>query len=148
MTNAESYDAISTAEPPLRISDWLWCPLYAKLWWAAVPIYWAGMAVSGHVPSLDAFYDSAAAGFAMIAFFPPLIACVLCFGFFREWLAKQHFVVEEDDSQSSVSPSHYSPPLGPSGIPAALDPLDFRSGLLWNGNPANPSNPIGFNRVS
>ncbi|MBJ7377092.1 hypothetical protein [Sphingobium sp.] len=142
------YDANSTRRPPLRVSDWLWRPLHAKLWWAAVLLYWVGMAVSGYVPPLDAFYDSAAAGFAMIFFFPPLIACVLCFGFFRECLAKQHYVTEEEDSQTPMSRSHYSPPIGPSGVPAALDPLDPRSGLLWNNNPANPNNPIGFNRVS
>ena len=24
----------------LRLSEWIWRPWYAKLWWAAIPIYW------------------------------------------------------------------------------------------------------------
>ena len=36
------------------------------------------------IPFVHETYDSAAAGFLTIFFFPPLVAFILCFGFFRE----------------------------------------------------------------
>ncbi|WP_066602887.1 hypothetical protein [Sphingobium cupriresistens] len=131
---------------PLRIGDWLWRPVYAKLWWSAVPLYWGGMAASEHVQRLGDFYGSAAAGFLTIFFFPPLVAFILCFGFFREWLAAQSHA----DSDAEVADEMFlgADSYGPSGMPCEFDPLDPRSGTLWVGNTLNPLNAAYINRAS
>jgi hypothetical protein len=74
----------ATAQP--KAADWLWRPRFAKLWWAAIPIYWAAAAASLKIPALATFYSSAAAGFLNVAFFPPTALLVLGFGFARAWL--------------------------------------------------------------
>src|SRR3546814_7287152 len=35
-----------TARPPVA-RNWLWKPWYAKLWWAAIPVYWTGAVALG-----------------------------------------------------------------------------------------------------
>lgn len=38
--------------PNSQLSAWLWKPWYAKLWWATIPVWWIGMAVSMRVDPL------------------------------------------------------------------------------------------------
>lgn len=129
-----------------NIGDFLWRPRYAKLWWAAVPIYWLGMAGSLRFSLLAEFYESAVAGFLTVFFFPPIVALILCFGFFREWLATLQPADELTLSPDDCFPNSDS--YGPSGMPWEFDPLDPRSGALWNGSPLNPINPAYINRAS
>lgn len=144
MPNADQNRPDLADRRPLRIGDWLWRPVYAKLWWTAVPLYWGGMAASEHVQPLGAFYDSAVAGFLTIFFFPPLVAVILCFGFFRKWLvAHTHADSDADFSHDTLfSADRYAP----SG--RQCDPLDPESGVFWIGNPLNPTHPSNINRVS
>ncbi|MFZ5700686.1 MAG: hypothetical protein ACOY4P_04965 [Pseudomonadota bacterium] len=106
-------------------SDWLWRPWYAKLWWAAIVVYWLGMAASLKVALLDQFYTSALAGFLNIAFFPALALMVLGIGFARKWFAWSDW--------EFVEPTHEQmfPKRSVGGMrdPCA-DPLDPRSGAL------------------
>lgn len=136
----------SSYQRPLRIGDWLWRPVYAKLWWTTVPFYWGGMAASEYVKPVGAFYDSAASGFLTIFFFPPLVAVILCFGFFREWLV----VHPHANSDSSFADEMFLGPdsFGPSAMPWEFDPMDSRSGAQRNGSPLNPNNPGYVNRAS
>lgn len=129
---------------PLRIGDWLWRPVSAKLWWTAVPLYWGGMAASEHVQALGAFYDSAAAGFLTFFFFPPLVAAILCFGFFRKWL------VAQPHADCAADFSHEPHPGADSYARSGMqcDPLNPESGVFWIGNPLNPSHPSNINRAS
>ena len=146
MPNTDQINSPSADRRPLMVGEWLWRPAYAKLWWAAVPLYWGGMAASGRVQPLAAFYDSAAAGFLTIFFFPPLVAFILCFGFFREWLVAQPHAdsgVDFTDEMFLGADSY-----GPSGMPCEFDPLDPRSGTLWVGNTLNPLNAAYINRAS
>lgn len=69
-----------------RAADYLWRPWYAKLWWAAIPTYWLGMAVSSFVPVLGDFFASALAGFLNVLFYPFIALLVLGAGFARAWL--------------------------------------------------------------
>lgn len=119
--NVEEPSASTTVHP--RSLDCLWRPWYAKLWWAAIPVYWLGMAASFQVVQLQEFYTSALAGFLHIAFFPPLALMVLGLGFAREWL--------EWTDWESVEPTHEQmfPKRSVGGMrdPYA-DPLDPRSG--------------------
>lgn len=146
MSTADEIDASPGSRHSLKVDDWLWRPLYAKLWWAAIPIYWSGMALSSRSPTLDAFYSSALAGFMSVFFFPPLVAVILCFGFFRAWLDTHSS--SADGQLMEVEEYLSSDRLGPSGMPWEFDPLDQRSGAHWNGSPINPINPLGINRAS
>src|SRR3546814_17960880 len=61
-------------------------PWYAKLWLAAIPVYWTGAVASLKVPALAEFYTSALAGYLNMLFFPPTALLVLGFGFVKAWL--------------------------------------------------------------
>ena len=140
MPNTDHINSPSADRRPLMVGEWLWRPAYAKLWWAAVPLYWGGMAASGRVQPLAAFYDSAAAGFLTIFFFPPLVAFILCFGFFREWLVAQPHA--DFSHETLLGANSYAPSA------MQVDPLDPESGVFWIGNPLNPTHPSNINRVS
>src|SRR3546814_17984770 len=84
LSDASTADTVR--EPVAR--DWLWKPWYAKLWWAAIPVYWAGAAASLKLPALAEFYTSALAGYLNMLFFPLTTLLVLGFGFIRAWLNK------------------------------------------------------------
>lgn len=130
----------------LRVGDWLWRPLYAKLWWAAVPLYWIGMGAGLYSEAVAEFYNSALAGYLTIFFFPPMVALILCFGFFRVCLA----VHSNGDNHTDCSGEMFlgADTHGPSGMSCEFDPLDSRSGVFWIGNPLNPTHPSNINRVS
>ena len=66
MTTAVDMPATESAAPQLKAADWLWRPWYAKAWWAAIPVWWIGMAASTKIAPLEAFYDSALAGLSLI----------------------------------------------------------------------------------
>lgn len=138
----------SSAIPELEVpqpaaADWLWRPWYAKLWWAAIPIYWAAAAASLKISALAAFYDSAAAGFANILFFPPTALFILGFGFARarfdsplvgdplsdEEIEELKHMGSEDEDWEHLGP-HWS-----------VDMYDPRSGGLYIGNPNSLQHP-------
>ena len=134
------------AKCSVRVSYWLWRPLYARLWWAAVPFYWAAMAASSRAEFLSAFYSSAFAGFANVFFFPPLVALILSYGFFKTWLARAEFDPDFDSDEHAAEYFAGRNLYGPSGMPREFDPLDQASGALWIGNPLNPLNGAYINR--
>ncbi|WP_214442679.1 hypothetical protein, partial [Sphingobium yanoikuyae] len=71
------------------------------------------------------FYHSAAAGFANVLFFPPIVGLVLCYGFFRDRLAKANFELDEEaEGYLEWRRKRY----GPSGMLREFDPLDPASG--------------------
>jgi hypothetical protein len=122
--NADAATTTSVVERP-HASDWLWRPWYAKLWWAAIVIYWLGMAASVKVVLLEEFYTGALAGFLNIAFFPPLALMVLGLGYAREWFAWSDW--------EFVEPTHEQmfPKRSVGGMRDPYsDPLDPRSGAL------------------
>ena len=140
----EPNDADRNADK-LRLRDWLWRPWYAKLWWSGVPVYWLGMLATLKLHVLADVYRSAAAGYLNIFFFPPLVALILSFGFFRAWLVRlNHFAGIGALDENCLFNDKY----GPSGMPWEFDPLDPRSGAFWIGNPLNPLNSSNINRVS
>ena len=131
----------ATAQP--KAANWLWRPWYAKLWWAAIPIYWAAAAASLKIPVLATFYNSAAAGFLNVAFFPPTALLVLGFGLARAWLDRPlvgdplsdeeieelERIRMEDEEWERLGP-HWS-----------VDMYDPRSGGLYIGNPNSLQHP-------
>jgi hypothetical protein len=118
----ERSDAVAVRPKAVK---WLWHPWPAKLWWAAITIYWAGKVGSFYLPDWDEFYTGALAGFLNIAFFPPLALMVLGVGFARAWF--------DASDWDFVEPSHEEmfPKRSVGGMRDAYsDPLDPRSGAL------------------
>ncbi|PZU64037.1 hypothetical protein [Sphingobium sp.] len=147
------HPAESTTDIP-KVSEWLWRPWYAKLWWAAIPVWWLGMAVATRVDFLAALYGGALAGYLNILFFPMTALMVLGVGYARERL--DNFVgqgvgmpltaEEEQDlaemTRQRISADHERMM---NDIRARSNPLDPRSGPLWIGNTLNPNNPAYIN---
>jgi hypothetical protein len=124
---AEADVPLETA-PRSRLSDHIWRPWYAKLWWASIPVYWIGMGLSSRVSLLADFYDLALAGYLNVLFFPPTALMVLGLEYAREWMSAVGW-------SGDYEPDHrFGPELGPSGLPFYADPLDPRSGPLWIGH--------------
>lgn len=135
---AEPFEEAQHDEVEIRsISDWIWKPWYAKLWWALIPIYWLGAFLARSLSVLDVFYSSALAGFINVFMLPPTALIVLAAGFLRQWTRQIDW--------SSMEPSDHDPfgrsDRGPTGLPRFIDPIDPRSGGCWIGNPENPLNP-------
>lgn len=126
-------------------ADWLWRPWYAKLWWAMIPIYWAGATASLKIPGLAAFYDSVPAAYLQMLFFPPTALLVLGFGYARAWLDArpgsgdplsdeeieelERMRMEDEDWERFGRP-HWS-----------IDIYDPDSGGLYVGNPLSLQHP-------
>lgn len=136
MTNEATMQSVDEAtlgvpaERP-RASDYLWRPWYARLWWAAIPVYWIGMAVSSRVPLLADFYDLALAGYLNVLFFPPTALMVLGVGYVRERIAPIDWSGASDPGDWVYS---VNGDRGPSRMPFYVDPLDPRSGPYWIGD--------------
>lgn len=123
--------------PPERVqraplSAFLWRPWYARLWWAAIPAYWAGMALSSQVPLIADFYGLALAGYLNVLFFPPTALMVLGLEYAREWMGS----IDWSDEYEPFTLFNRS--RGPSGLPFYADELDPRSGPLWIGHQPPP----------
>ena len=123
MPSADTLPDIAASRP--KATDWFWRSLYAKLWRAAIVLYWAAKVGSPASSALDQFYTSALAGFLNVAFFPPLALMVLGMGFARAWFAWSDW--------EFVEPTHEQmfPRKSVSGLSDPYsDPLDPRSGML------------------
>lgn len=129
-----------------QLSAWLWRPWYAKLWWSAVPVWWAGMAVSTQVDALASFYRGGIAGYLNVLFFPITALMVLGVGYVRECLdssiervdgaplSKENAEVLREGRRREEHNRLLD------GIGKGTDMFDPRSGPLWIGNPLNPLN--------
>lgn len=77
----QAEDAFSRQE--LLLSDWLWRPWYAKLWWAAIPLYWLTMGEPTRPECLQAFAESGYAVATNILFIPITPLAMFGLRFFR-----------------------------------------------------------------
>ena len=126
-----------------RASDWLWRPWHAKLWWAAIPAWWVGMVASTKVAPLEAFYDSALAGFLNVLFFPMTALLVLGVGYARNWLTdfapvRGGIPLSDDSALVAVLEDDHLRAM--EEVSATTDMHDPRSGTLYVGNPISPNN--------
>lgn len=133
-----------------KLSAWLWRPWYAKLWWAAIPAWWLGMAMATRVDFLAAFYRGAVAGYLNVLFFPMTALMVLGVGYIRERL--DEFVGQGDGTSLTDEEAMRAPQRmwtehdrAMEDLAATTDMFDPRSGALWIGNPLNPNNPAYIN---
>lgn len=144
MTTAVDMQATEPAVPQLKAADWLWRPWYAKAWWAAIPVWWIGMAASTKIAPLEAFYDSAPAGFLNVLFFPMTALMVLGIGYAQNWLAGFTSQGEggplSDDAAARIARLWEEHDRAMEDIHASSDIHDPRSGVLYVGNPISPNN--------
>lgn len=71
------------AVPLVRLSHWLWRPLYAKLWWGLIPLYWLAIAEPTRPALLDTFARSGYTAVTHAIFNPIVPLIVLGAGYFR-----------------------------------------------------------------
>lgn len=128
----------TVAASQLRASDWLWRPWYAKLWWATIPFWWAGMTASMKVAPLAAFYESALAGYLNVVFFPLIALVALGVGWARAFISG--FALEGGEklpvealTALNEAEEGYEEVL--EDLIASTDPTDPRSDGLYFGNP-------------
>jgi len=122
----ESYE-LRVISPRPRASDWLWKPWYAKLWWAAIPIYWAPAGGPTRIASVADFYDSGYAIVPNLLFLPATALCILGFRYFGRMLDEGGSVEiwRDRDHGSRRRP----------GLPhPSMDEFNPRSGPRWIGN--------------
>ncbi len=148
MNTAVDMSPTDPAAPRLKLADWLWRPWYAKAWWATIPVWWIGMAASTKVAPLEAFYDSAPAGFLNVLFFPMTALMVLGVGFAQHWLATfpkaGDGVPISEETAARVAKLWEEHERGMEDLHAGTDIHDPRSGGLYIGNPLSLQHPNRF----
>lgn len=111
----------------LRASDYFWKPWYAKLWWAAIPLYWAPAGGPTRIASLGDFYESGYAVVTNIVFLPVTALLILGFGYFSRRLDEGEPIEPRNDVGYGTRHRY--------GIPnPAMDETNPRSGRNWIGN--------------
>lgn len=142
-----------SGRPLPKLAVWIWRPWYAKLWWAAIPVWWLGTLAATRISPLGAFYGGALAGYLNILFYPMTALMVLGVGYVRERL--DGFVGTGDGTPLSDEEEDEEAFYRRRDLEehdrlakrwrAGFDPSDPRSGPLWIGNPLNPTNPGHIN---
>lgn len=146
----EERNNVSVPDAP-KLSAWLWSPWYAKLWWAAIPVWWISMAVSTRVDALETFYRGALAGYLNILFFPVTALMVLGVGYVRERLdtfvgqGEGRPLSDEEREEFFARRRWEQHDHLMESIGKGTDMFDPRSGPLWIGNPNNPNNGAYIN---
>lgn len=110
-----------------RASDWLWRPWYAKLWWAAIPIYWLPAGSPFGIDFLADFYTGSIGIYLNIVFLPVTALVVLGFGYARRLRESDHWI-EISGEHNRASAFYRRTPHSP---PAYADPLSPLSGPRW-----------------
>lgn len=144
---ANPYSEPAKAEMPSPAAgDWLWKPWYAKIWWGAIPLYWAIATASLKIPKLAPLFETALAGYLNVLFFPMTALLVLGFGFVQAWfdawgreegpsltdeeIAEIDEMSMDDGDWRRLGRPHPS-----------IDIYDPRSGGLYVGNPLSLQHP-------
>lgn len=127
-----------------KVSEWIWRPWYAKVWWFAIPLWWAAMAVASTDEVFSAVFRNPIAAYLNVLFFPFAPILVLGAGFVPTWIdgwkitwrgnglddeEHRRILVEWDEQDRQFKKFR-----------SLTDPLDPRSGALWINNPINPFN--------
>ncbi|WP_404337798.1 hypothetical protein AB2M62_03320 [Sphingomonas sp. MMS12-HWE2-04] len=117
-------DAEEPQPSPERLSDSIWKPWYAKLWWGAIPIYWLPASGPTGIELIDAFYRSKLFPYTSPFFLPLTAFLILAFGYLSRRL------------ETAPCEQDFMPPLKrPWEQPGYLEPTedanDPRSGWRW-----------------
>lgn len=121
---------IASSSQRLGLGDYLWRPWYAKLWWIAIPIYWAPAGGPTRIAAIADFYSSGYATITNLLFLPITASVVLGFRYLRRLFAGG----EPASYWYDYDVGKYRNP----GFPhPSVDEFNPRSGLLWIGNRAS-----------
>lgn len=113
----------------LRLSDWLWRPWYAKLWWAAIPLYWLALGEPTRPEFIQPFAHSGFAVIANVMFMPITALVALGGGYIRRALVDGTLRQLDRDVASGTNRLP--------GLPSSIfDEFNPRSGPSWIGNHA------------
>ena len=127
--SGSSTEAVDASRPRPRMSQWIWRPWYAKLWWGCAALYWSGKLGAWFSPDLDTVYTSAAAGYLNLAFYPFVPLIVLGVGYVGDWMDyyRWEWVSEpREELFPKRSVGGWRDPYS--------DPANPRSGPLWIGS--------------
>jgi hypothetical protein len=128
-----------------RASDWIWRPLYAKLWWFGVSLWWTAFMASPRNSLLTNFFDTPAAGYLSVLFLPFAPVLVLGARFVSTWLDARHANWQGWAAESNGdvwSPTDWADhDRSFKKLRMCTDTSDRRSGVLWTSNPINPLSP-------
>lgn len=119
----------STAKParvPSRARDYFWRPWHAKLWWAAIPLYWILVADPTRPPFMDSVVRGGYTSVTNIVFLPLTAILVLGFRFFDGLLHHQDQPLDTELEIGAHRPAGYPHPT--------IDEFDPASGPRWIGN--------------
>lgn len=135
-SNATNEASAPDAAPWPRLSDWMWRPWYAKLWWAGAAIFWLAVGLDAmFVSFLPSSHDGWAL-FLLILFHPYLIVPVLGFGFALAWIERASRSDQDDDDGEEAW--DWADDFGLRRRTLnPMDPFDPRFNTL----PANPASP-------
>lgn len=126
-TNADEPINPTEVAVRLRAADYLWRPWYAKLWWAAILIYWMPAGGPTRIAWLAEFYESGYAVIPNLIFLPITALLALGFGYFRRLFAEGTPVEPRFDIG-------YGTRRRPGRPHPTMDEFDPRSGPRWIGN--------------
>lgn len=81
----------TTEEPHIvierpRISDWVWKPWYARLWWSLTAIYWSVGALGFVYRPILELYMTDVAYLLHVVFYPVFAFVLMAFGWARAWM--------------------------------------------------------------
>lgn len=101
-----------TIEKP-HLSNWVWRPWYAKLWWSLIAVYWTGTAGALLFGTLRNFYGSDLAAFLNIALYPVFAFFILSIGWLIAWKDALDYVAAHPEIENtlgwewSTEPHHF-----------------------------------------
>ncbi|MDB5575740.1 MAG: hypothetical protein JWR80_916 [Bradyrhizobium sp.] len=120
--------AVETGGLAPRASDWLWRPWYAKLWWAAIPIYWLPAGSPFGIDYFAGFYTGSVGVYLDVIFLPVTALVVLGFGYARRLRESGHWIEITDSEHNRASAFYRRSPASP---PAYADPVSPLYGSIW-----------------
>lgn len=127
----QTEQAKPTIERP-RLSNWVWRPWYAKLWWSLIAVYWTGAVAALLFEPLADFYGSTLAGYLNVAFYPVFALFILSIGWMIAWKDALDYAAKHPEIESMLG--------------WEWQPFDFQAEYerrrRHRNDPSNPASPF------
>lgn len=128
--SSENDQAIAAIEKP-RLSNWVWRPWCAKLWWSLIAVYWTGAVGALFLEPFREFYGSGLASLLNIALYPVFALVILSIGWMIAWKDALDYQAAHPEIENSLGWEWSTKPY---------HILDGRSHRMTD--PTNPTSPI------
>ncbi|MDF0487738.1 hypothetical protein PX554_06320 [Sphingomonas sp. H39-1-10] len=125
-SDSHEKDTAASVRVRPRARDYFWRPWYAKLWWAAIPLYWIVVADPTRPTFIDPLVRGGYTAITNIVFLPMTAILVLGFRFFGGLLDRQAQAFDAEFEVGTYRPAGYPHPT--------IDEFDPASGPRWIGN--------------